>query len=161
MKIKLIAILITLGIIIWLTIIFFIYTSKYSSEAKRFSFYSTKNYEEPDDYFRNVKSMLTLILLKDDMVFGYYGDSINNGKVVSINETNKLIQDARKIFSKDSLIVFIKLTGEANLNAGGDMLDKMSANQVENYTAIQLNKTEVEFLKLTNRIKAGKRKTVY
>jgi hypothetical protein len=99
------------------------------------------------DPYSRVRTKLTLILLKDDKVFGYYGDSIKGGRSVSGNDTDKLIADGLKLFSKDSLVVVIKPTKEASYKATVDMLDQMSINKIEKYSMIDLNKQEKEFLK--------------
>ncbi len=149
MKVKLGTILITAGIIIWLSIVFFIYSSRYSSEAQRFSFYSEKNYKDYDfgPDFRELKSKLTLILLKND-VFGYYENSKSDGKIVSIDKTDSLIQGGLQKFSKDSLEVIIKYTKEATYKAMVYILDKISTNQIQNYTVSVPDKNEKKFLRI-------------
>ena len=149
MKVKLTIILITTGIIIWLILAFFIFKSRYKSAAPYLSHYSANDYEDQEELlFRQAKFKLTLILVYDDMVLAYYGDSLRDTKIVSINETPKLIEESWKKFPKESLSVFIKQTKEANINAFGKLLEKMRSNQVENVLAIRLNKFEKEILKI-------------
>ena len=102
------------------------------------------------DKYGNVRTKLTLILLKDDKVYGYYGDLIKSGRSVSNSETDKLIEDGRKMFSKDSLVVVIKPAEEASYKATIDILDKMAINKIEKYSMTDLNKQEKEFLKIDN-----------
>jgi len=150
MKFKLSTILITTGIVIWLSAAFFIYSSRYTSAAEGFSY--SRSAKENEDYinvyYSKLKFKLTLILLKNDMVFGYYENSIKEGKIVSIDETTNLIEAGWKMFSKDSLVIVIKRTKDASYGATRDILDKMSPNQIKKYSMIYLNKEEKEFLKL-------------
>ena len=99
------------------------------------------------DKYSKVRTKLTLILLKDDKVFGYYGDFIKGGRSISISETDKLIEDGWKMFSKDSLVVVIKPSEKASYKATVDILDQMTINHIEKYSMIDLNKEEKEFLK--------------
>ena len=100
------------------------------------------------DKYADVRSKLTLILLKNDKVFGYYGDYINGGKTTSADATNGFIQNGWKMFSKDSLVVVIKPSEKATYEETVAMLDRMSSNQIERYSMTDLNKKEKEFLKI-------------
>jgi hypothetical protein len=93
------------------------------------------------------KNEADAILLKDDKVFGYYGDSIKGGRSVSLDETDRLIADVWQLFSKDSLIIIIKPSEAASYKATVDILDKMSINKIAKYSMTDLNKQEKEFLK--------------
>ena len=81
-------------------------------------------------------------------LFGYYGDFIKGGRSVSVDETDKLIADGWKMFSKDSLVIVIKRSNTASYQETVDILDKMSINKIEKYSMTDLNKQEKEFLKL-------------
>jgi hypothetical protein len=100
------------------------------------------------DKYSGVKTKLTLILLKDEKVFGYYGDFIKGGRSVALDETDKLIADGWKMFSKDSLVITIKPSKAASYKATVDILDKMSINKIEGYSMTDLNRQEKEFLKI-------------
>jgi len=99
------------------------------------------------DKYSEVKTKLTLILLKDEKVFGYYGDFMKGGRLVSNSETDKLIEDGWKMFSKDSLVVVIKPAKEASYKSTVYILDQMAINHIEKYSMTDLNKQEKEFLK--------------
>ena len=148
MKIRLGSILLIIGILAIGCIGFFILTSTVSSPA-------TMTLDYPKDpgkdslKYAGVNSKLTLILLKDEKVFGYYGNLINAGKAVSLDETDKLIADGRQMFSKDSFIILVKPSETASYKATVNILDKMSINKVEKFSMIDLNKQEKEFLKIT------------
>ena len=85
---------------------------------------------------------------KNEKIFGYYGDFIKGGRSVSLKETDKLIADGWKMFSKDSLVVLIKPSKKASYKATIDILDRMVINQVEKYSMTDLDKKEKEFLNL-------------
>ena len=147
MKITLRSILIIIGIVFIVSVVFFIFTATTSSPAT-LTLHIPKESEKDIDQYSNIKTKLTLILLKDDKIFGYYGDSIKEGRSVSENETDKLIADGFKMFSKDSLVVVIKPAKEASYKAIVAMLDQMTINKIEKYSMTDLNKQEKEFLKL-------------
>jgi biopolymer transport protein ExbD len=147
LKLSLRSILIIIGIIFIASLVFFIITTTVS-EPTTINLYMPKDSEKDTlDQYSRVRTKLTLILLKDDKVFGYYGDSIKGGRSVSGNDTDKLIADGLKLFSKDSLVVVIKPTKEASYKATVDMLDQMSITKIEKYSMTDLNKQEKEFLK--------------
>ena len=100
------------------------------------------------DEYEHIKNKLTVILLKDEKVFGYYADLINEGKTVSSKETDELIRSGWKMFSKDSLVIIIKPTKLTTYTETVEMLDRMTKNQIERYSMADPNKKEKEFLKI-------------
>jgi len=146
-KIRLGLILLIIGVLAIAGIGFFVVTATLSSPTSMELYLPKDSEKDSVDQFSNVKTKLTLILLKDEKVFGYYGDLIKEGKSVSVDETGKLIADGWKMFSKDSLVVVIKPTKEASYRSTVDILDQMTINQVEKYSMTDLNKQEKEFLK--------------
>jgi hypothetical protein len=113
------------------------------------SLYIPKDPEKDSaEKYSHVKTKLTLILLKDEKIIGYYGDLIKESRSASVNETGKLIADGFKMFSKDSLVVLIKPTKEASYESTVYVLDHVAKNRVEKYSMTDLNKQEKEFLKI-------------
>lgn len=110
--------------------------------------YMPRDSEDDANKYSLMTNKLTLILLKDEKVFGYYKDDIGRGRSVSLDETDEMIADGWKMFSKDSLVVIIKPSKEATYKTTVGILDKMSANQIEKYTMADPDKKEKEFLKL-------------
>ena len=145
MKIRLGLILLIIGILAIVCIGLFMFTTTRSSPTT-LTLHMPKDSEDSVDRYNNVKTKLTLILLKDDRVFGYYGDLIKDGRSVLISETDKLIENGRKMFSKDSLVVVIKPTETASYKETVDMLDQMTINKIEKYTMADLSKEEKEFI---------------
>lgn len=141
-------ILLIIAVLAIVCIGFFMFTTTLSSPANMTLYIPKDSGEDTVDKFDYTKKKLTLILLKDEKIFGYYGDFISGGKLVSSNETNNLIEDGWKMFSKDSLVVVIKPTEEASYKATTDILDQMTINQIEKYSMTDLTKNEKEFLKI-------------
>ena len=148
MKIRLGLILLIIAILAIACIGFFVFTTTLSSPTNMELYLPKESEKDSVDQYSNVRTKLTLILLKDDKVFGYYGDFIKGGRSASIAETDKLIADGWKMFSKDSLVVVIKPTEEASYKTTVDILDKMSINKIEKYSMTDLDKKEKEFLKI-------------
>ena len=147
MKIRLGLILLIIAILAIACIAFFMFTATLSSPTKLELYMPKDSEKDTSDQYGDVRTKLTLILLKDDKVFGYYGDFIKGGRSVLISETDKLIEDGWKMFSKDSLVVVIKPTENASYKETVDMLDQMTINKIEKYSMTDLNKQEKEFLK--------------
>ena len=146
MKIRWGLILLFIAILTIACIGFFMFTTTVSSPTTM-ELYMPK--DSGVDKYSGVKTKLTLILLKGEKVFGYYGDFMKGGRSVSVDETDKLIADGWKMFSKDSLVIVIKPSNTASYKETVDILDKMSINKIEKYSMTDLNKQEKEFLKLT------------
>jgi hypothetical protein len=146
-KIRFGLILLIIGVLAIACIGYFIFTTTLSSPTSMTLVIPKDSVKDSVDKYSEVKTKLTLILLKDEKVFGYYGDSIKGGRLVSNSETDKLIEDGWKMFSKDSLVVVIKPTKEASYKSTVYILDKMAINHIEKYSMIDLNKQEKEFLK--------------
>ena len=147
MKIRLGLILLIIAILAIACIAFFMFTATLSSPTSLKLYMPKDSEKDTIDQYSNVRTKLTLILLKDDRVFGYYGDFIRGGRSVLISETDKLIEDGWKMFSKDSLVVVIKPTENASYKETVDILDQMTINKIEKYSMTDLNKQEKEFLK--------------
>lgn len=146
MKNKLLPILLVLRIIILAGSLYFVYSTSKSTPTTLTLDISP----ESDDgaQFSNVKSKLTFVLLQDNKVYGYYGDRMKEGKIVSPGETFRLVEDGWKMFSKDSLIVLIKPSGRASYKCTVDILDIMTNNQISRYAMVAPDKNEKEFLKI-------------
>ena len=142
-------ILLIIGILAIACIGYFMFTAAVSSPTTMELFMPRDSEKDSVDQYSGVKTKLTLILLKDDKVFGYYGDSIKGGRSVSLDETDKLIADGWQLFSKDSLIIVIKPSEAASYKATVDILDKMSINKIEKFSMTDVNKQEKEFLEMT------------
>ena len=148
MKVRLRSILLTIGILAIACIGFFMFTTTLSSPTTMTLFIPKESEKDSVDQYSGVKPKLTLILLKDDKVFGYYGDFINGGRSVSLDETDELIADGWKMYSKDSLVIVIKPSKAASYKSTVDVLDQMTINHIEKYSMTDLNKQEKEFLKI-------------
>ena len=146
-KISLGSILLIIGVLTIAYIGYFMFITTLSSPTKM-ELFMPRDSEDNVDKYSDVETKLTLILLSDEKVFGYYGDYINGGRSVSKDETDKMIADGWKIFSKDSLVVMIKPTKEASYKATVDILDLMAINSIKKYSMTDLNKQEKEFLKI-------------
>ncbi len=96
--------------------------------------------------YQNSNSKLTLVLLKNDMVFGYFGNDIINGSSLEIKEARKIIAQGVQKFTRDSLIVIIKPSKEATYKNSVDVLDEMAINKISRYEMVDLTKEEKEFL---------------
>jgi biopolymer transport protein ExbD len=146
MRISLRLILLTIAILAIACIGFFMITATLSSPTHMTLYMPKDSEKDTIDEYSNVRTKLTLILLKDDKVYLYYGGFIKGGRSVSNSETDKLIEDGWRMFSKDSLVVIIKPTEEASYKSTVDILDKMTINKIGKYSMIDLNKQEKEFL---------------
>ena len=149
MKLRSGSILVIIGILAIACVGFFMFTmfTTVSSPTTMKLFMTKDSAKDSADQYTGVKTKLTLILLKADKVFGYYGDSLKGGRSVPLDETDKLIADGWQLFSRDSLIVLIKPSEEASYKATVDILDKMSIHKIEKFSMTDLNKQEREFLK--------------
>ena len=148
MKLRLGLILLIIAILAIACVGYYIFTATLSSPTTMELYMPRDSEKDSVDKYSEVKTKLTLILLKDHKVFGYYGDFIKGGRSVSLDESDKLIADGWKMFSKDSLVIVIKPSNMASYQETVDILDKMSVNKIEKYSMTNLNKQEKEFLKL-------------
>ena len=148
MKLRLGLILLIIAILAIACVGYYIFTATLSSPTTMELYMPRDSEKDSVEKYSEVKTKLTLILLKDHKVFGYYGDFIKGGRSVSLDESDKLIADGWKMFSKDALVIVIKLSNTASYQETVDILDKMSVNKIEKYSMTDLNKQEKEFLKL-------------
>jgi biopolymer transport protein ExbD len=144
MKFKWKLLVIIIIAVVAISAVFFIFTSTISSPT-------VMKLDIPRDEngvskYQNSNSKLTLVLLKNDMVFGYFGNDINNGTGLEIKEARKIIAQGVQKFTRDSLIVIIKPSEEATYKNSVDILDEMTINEIIRYEMVDLTKEEKEFL---------------
>jgi biopolymer transport protein ExbD len=144
MKFKWRSLVIILIAVVVISAVFFIFTSTLSSPT-------VMELNMPKDgngvsNYQNSNSKLTLVLLKNDMIFGYFGNDIINGSRLEIKEVRKIIAQGVQKFTKDSLIVIIKPSKEATYKNSVDVLDEMAINKISRYEMVNLTKEEKEFL---------------
>ena len=144
MKFKWKLLVIIIIAVVAISAVFFIFTSTMSSPT-------AMKLDMPRDEngvskYQNSNSKLTLVLLKNDMVFGYFGNDINNGTGLEIKEARKIIAQGVQKFTRDSLIVIIKPSEEATYKNSVDILDEMTINEIIRYEMVDLTKEEKEFL---------------
>jgi len=144
MKFKWRSLVIILIAVVVISAVFFIFTSTLSSPT-------VMELNMPKDEngisnYQTSNSKLTLVLLKNDMIFGYFGNDIINGSSLEIKEVHKIIAQAVQKFTRDSLIVIIKPSKEATYKNSVDVLDEMTINKISRYEMIDLSKEEKEFL---------------
>lgn len=150
MKIKWSLILSIIGVLAIACIGLFMFTSTLSSPTTMDLFIPKDSEKDSIDQYGAVRTKLTMILLKGDKVFGYYGNSIKEGRSVSGSDADKLIEEGWKMFSKDSLVIVIKPSEEASYKATVDILDKMAINEIKKYSMVDLSKEEKEFINKPN-----------
>jgi len=144
MKFKWKLLVIIIIAVVAISAVFFIFTSTMSSPT-------VMKLDMPRDEngvskYQNSNSKLTLVLLKNDMVFGYFGNDTNNGTGLEIKEARKIIAQGVQKFTRDSLIVIIKPSEEATYKNSVDILDEMTINEIIRYEMVDLTKEEKEFL---------------
>ena len=147
MKTRLLSILLITAIIIIACGAFFIYTTTMSS-PNVMNLHEAKG-EKNDAAYQNLSTKLTVILLGDDRIYGYYENNIGNGKSLAFNEIRNLVVEGVEKYTKDSLVVIVKPTKGATYKNTVDMLDEMSINGIKRYSMTDPNKEEMTFLKIT------------
>ncbi|HMK18856.1 MAG TPA: biopolymer transporter ExbD [Chitinophagaceae bacterium] len=143
MKFKWRSLVIILIAVVVISAVFFIFTSTLSSPTVM---ELNMPKDENGSNYQNSNSKLTLVLLKNDMIFGYFGNDIINGSSLEIKEVRKIIAQGVQKFTRDSLIVIIKPSKEATYKNSVDVLDEMTINKITRYEMVDLTKEEKEFL---------------
>ena len=144
MKFKWRSLVIILIAVVVISAVFFIFTSTLSSPTVM-ELNMPKDENGVSNYQKS-NSKLTLVLLKNDMIFGYFENDITNGSSLEIKEVRKIIAQGVQKFTRDSLIVIIKPSKEATYKNSVDVLDEMTINKISRYEMVDLTKEEKEFL---------------
>ena len=92
--------MIIIGIILIADIQFFIITTKMTTPT-------VMEIKMPGDgkdtsSYNNVSSKLNLVLLKNDMIYGYHGNNISDGKTFAYAELRNELKEGIKKYSLDS-----------------------------------------------------------
>src|SRR4030095_4322486 len=146
MKRPLLTILIVLGVVIVISIVFFVFTTTMSSPT-HMKLYMPKDEKDTNNY-QNLTSKLTAILQGNNMIYGYYGNNIQNGKAFDFKEIHNVIMEGIQKYSKDSFFVLIKPTANASYKNTIAILDEMTISDIKRYAMTDLNKEEKLFLQI-------------
>ena len=93
---------------------------------------------------------VSIILLKDNLIYAYDRDKMQEGKSIAFNELRQLLNERVKKHSPDSVNILVKATEEATYRNVVDALDEMSITGIAKYAVTDINKEEREFLKGRN-----------
>ena len=83
-------ILLIIAILAIACVSFYMFTATLSSPRQMTLYLPEESGKDSVDKYNGVKKKLTLILLKEEKVFGYYGDFIKGGRSVSVSEIIKI-----------------------------------------------------------------------
>ena len=98
--------------------------------------------------YDNVPTKLTVVLLENDMIYGYHGNNIPNGKTFAYKELrNELIEGIKK-YSLDSFVVLIKPAKAATYKNTVDVLDEMAINKIKRFEMLDVSEEERLHLKI-------------
>src|SRR4029079_9882226 len=100
MKRSLLSILLITVIIIIASVAFFNYSVKMSSPTAM----ELKVPKEESIDYENVLSKLTVVLLKNNMIYGYYANNIHDGKLIAFKKIGNLIEEGIEKYTRDSLV---------------------------------------------------------
>jgi len=135
--------IIILGLIVVSTVFFMITTTMSSPVVMELKMPK----DEPRDYNnQSSNSTLTLVLLKNNMLYGYFGNNINDGMNLEIKEASKIILEGVQKFTRDSLVVVIKPSEQATYKNTVAILDAMAINKIKKYSMVDMSKEEKEFI---------------
>lgn len=123
---------------------FFVFTATMSSPT-HMQLYIPKDGKDTTNYLA-ISPKLTIILQGNNMIYGYYGNNIGQGKSYNIEEIHKVILDGVNKYSKDSLFILIKPDKKASYKNTVDILDEMTINNIKNYAMIDMDEDEKKFL---------------
>jgi len=140
MKRSLLSILLITIVILIGSVIFFKYSVKMSSPTTM----ELKVPKEENIDYENVLSKLTIVLLKNNMIYGYYANNIHDGKLLGVKEIRSLIERGIEKYTRDSLVIVIKKDKQATYRNTVDMLDEMSKNGIKRYSLVELGEGEIE-----------------
>lgn len=144
MKITWKSLLIAIIAFLLVSVVFFMYTTTTSSPTvMELKIPKDRNENTGDE---SSGSTLTLLLLKNNMVYSYYENDVTNGRKNELKNIRSIILDGVQRFTSDSLVVLIKISKDASYRNTVDILDEMTINGIRKYRMIDLNKTEENLL---------------
>ena len=146
MNVTLKSILIIIGVIFVISVAFFIITATVSSPTVM-ELNMPRDGKQTSSY-DDVSSKLTIVLLKDDMIYGYHGNNVKDGKTFTYPELRTELREGIKRYSLDSFVVLIKPSKAATYKNTVDVLDEMSINVIKRFEMLDASKEERSHLKI-------------
>ena len=92
---------------------------------------------------------ITIIIFKNDRLYCYTGNDLNNGKEFSFETGNSIRQfllQRKKEVNVDDFAVVIKAASNASYKTTVDVLDEMKINNIKNYSMLELSVAEERFI---------------
>jgi len=140
------------AIILILAVLFFTYTTKLSSPVTMNLHLNEPKGDNSDTIYQNTETKLTLVLLGNDLIFGYKGNNISGGKRYLYSIIRSLIAEESKKYSPDEFVVIIKPTKESSYKNTVDVLDEMIINNIKKYAMRDITKEEQKFVMMNRKI---------
>ena len=101
--------------------------------------------------YLNSETKLTLLLLKNNRIYGYSGINIKTGKLYDYKNIHSEIGKESKKYS-DKFLVLIKKDQGASYQNTVDILDEMTINKIKRFAMLKMTDEEKEFVKKLNSI---------
>ena len=118
---------------------------KEPKEDGSLNLYVPREEDDLNSQYDNIETKLTIILLKDNGIYAYKGNSINNGNTYNYKTIRPVIVRESKKYGK-RFAVALKQTKGASYKNSVDILDEMTINSILNYAMLSLTKKEKAFL---------------
>jgi len=96
--------------------------------------------------YANVDTKLTLLLLKNDLIYSYACKDIKNGNIYNYKNVRRVIKNESEKYS-NKFVVLIKPQIGASYKNTVDILDEMTINKIKRYEMIKISDEEIEFIK--------------
>ncbi len=96
--------------------------------------------------YEKIETKLTLLLLSNNLVYGYSGNNITTGKTYNYAEVRTLIKQESVKYPPEKFVITIRPTETATYKNTIDILDEMTINNIKKYEVVGISDNEKEFV---------------
>lgn len=128
---------------------FFLFTASTATAPKALNLFVPSENETTKISIPDTATVFNIIAFADDKYYCYPGDSIKNGKVLTIEKENTIrnfILKTKREFGQKGLTIIIKPTPATNYKSTVNILDEMTINDIKRFLVIDVTQEEEAFI---------------
>jgi biopolymer transport protein ExbD len=101
-----------------------------------------KSDDNGNSKYEKIETKLTLILLGNNLIYGYSGNNVTTGKAYNYAEVRTLIKQESTKYPPEKFVITIRPAETATYKNTIDILDEMTINNIKKYEVIGISDKE-------------------
>jgi Biopolymer transport protein ExbD/TolR len=111
-----------------------------------------KSNDNGNSKYEKIETKLTLLLLSNNLIYGYCGNNVTTGKTYNYTEVRTLIKQESAKFPPEKFVIRIRPAETATYKNTIDILDEMTINNIKEYEVVGISDMKKNLCTNLNRL---------